>query len=152
MTKRKSNSSTALLDAPVLSTSRAFQVIFCDTPGPRPDGLNLWVDIEINLDNRTALFHCMDKEVVGSHRNRMVTFRADHTCRLNFTNVAVFDISSVDLNMNKQIVMHIQDNRRNISTDYTLTMVGDIEEDRMGVEPVATGTPRLLAGPHIVVP
>ncbi len=151
MTKRKSDSSTTLLDSPV-STMRALQVIFCDRPGPRPDGFNLWVDIEINLANRTALFHCLDREVVGSHRTRMVTFRADHACRISFTNRDVFDVSLVDLKMNEQKALHIQDNRKNIFTDYTLALEEDVVQDSMGVEPSMTATPRSLAGPHIVVP
>jgi hypothetical protein len=150
MNKRKSDSATTVLDAPLSTNTIPLQVEFCDRLGPRPDGSNLWVDIEINLPERKALFHCAPKERVGTHKKRMVTYRADHACRLGFTKPDVFGMPGVDLAVNKQKQMPIHDTTNNVDATYTVDVTKPADMV-VAARPTIVSAD-VMAGPHIFVP
>lgn len=122
--------------------------IVVNRPAPKPDGKNLWIDIDINLIKSTALIHSQQEESVGTHKQRTVTFRADHDCMLKFSNPAVFNLLSVPLSANKQTVLKVRDETKKVDTFYEVyagTEIGSAVESFTAI-PVAKG------GPHIVVP
>jgi len=128
--------------------------IVVDRPAPKPDGMNLWIDLDINLSKSTALIHSRAEEFVGTHKDRKVTFRADHDCWLSFTNPDVFDLKSVNLTSPVQltefvqVVLPIKDTTTNATTYYEIYIGAPPLE---AVEPMQeTVVPR--GGPHIVVP
>jgi hypothetical protein len=70
---------------PTITLTKLAEVVV-NRPAPKPDGKNLWIDIDINLIKSTALIHSQQSESVGAHKKRTVTFRADHDCLLKFSN------------------------------------------------------------------
>ena len=122
--------------------------IVVDRPAPKPDGKNLWIDIDVNLIKSTALIHSQEEESVGTHKQRTVTFRADHDCTLAFSNKKVFDRASVPLTAYTQVILPVKDTTTNVETFY------DIYIGTSLVEGAATRQNDLLPnnGPHIVVP
>ena len=115
-------------------------------PAPKPDGKNLWIEIDIDLKKGTALFHCQDEEHAGSHQQRRVTFRADQDCLLTFNNQAVFDRKLAQMFAHKEVPLSIGDDLGHppkiVETDYivyTMTLatenVGTTAETKKEVDP-----------------
>jgi len=122
--------------------------IVVDRPAPKPDGKNLWIDIDVNLIKYTALIHSQEEESVGTHKQRTVTFRADHDCMLSFSNKKVFDRDSVPLTAYTQVILPVKDTTTKVETFYDIYMGTSLVE---GAEPKQNDLlPR--NGPHIVVP
>jgi len=122
--------------------------IVVNRPAPRPDGKNLWIDIDVNLSKSTALIHSQEAESVGTGRQRMVTFRADHDCLMRFSNPAVFNLGSIPLNANKQTVLPVKDEIAKVETFYDVYVGTEIGG---AAEPLTEGV-AAKGGPHIVVP
>jgi hypothetical protein len=135
------------MDANVYAPAQnKLEIIFSNRPVPKPDGKNIWIDIDINLAKLTALFHCQHPEHVGNHKKRMVTYRADHDCVLRFTKPEVFNMEWVQLIAYKDVVLRVNDETANAETSY---------EIYTGTATPAEGTRMVtysLTGPHIVVP
>jgi len=131
------------VSAPTLTK---LEVIFTNQPAPRPDGKNLWIDVDVNLKKLTALFHCQPTEHVGSHSKRTVTYRADHDCVLRFSDRVVFDRDSVQLIANKEIALSVADGINNVQTNYEIWSGTGNVMDVM----IPLSAPR--TNPHIVVP
>jgi hypothetical protein len=148
MTPVKSGNFATLLDAPVsVSTANKLKIIFSGIPASTQNG-NLWIDIDVNLVKGTALFHCLEKESVGDHPNRKVTYRANQTCRLRFSDKRVFNREYVDLTVNKKELV-IDDDTHQVDANYEIegkgvTVTAVAEEMMSGISP--------FGGPHIVVP
>jgi hypothetical protein len=80
---------TVMDEKSTTSTSDAYQTnTIGKDPAPRLDGKNL--HLEIQVSDTGATVPCLEEEHVGSHANRMVTFRADRDCTLVFGNNEVF--------------------------------------------------------------
>lgn len=129
-------------------TATKLTKILVNRPAPRPDGKNLWIDIDINPTKSTALIHSQDEESVGKHKARKVTFRADYDCVIVFSNEAVFGVKSVPLSAYEQTVLEIKDTASKIETFFDIftgTTLADVTE-AMQQEVL----PR--SGPKIVVP
>lgn len=58
------------------------------TPAPKPDGLNLFLKIDVHNDKATI--HCSPVEHAGSHHHRKLVFQADKNCNLQFSNPSIF--------------------------------------------------------------
>ena len=121
--------------------------ILVQRDAPRPDGKNLWIDIDINGSKSTALMHCQAEEHVGAHTPRMVTFRADQDCVLFFSNPAFFGRDFEPLKAYAQDTLQV------------ITSKGDTSYDvYIGASPadITAAMPKQMAtrsgGPHIVVP
>jgi len=131
---------------PVLAPALTkLEVIFTNRPAERPDGKNLWIDIDVKLTKLTALFHCRPPEHVGVHSPRKVTYRADHDCVLRFTDPAVFNCDCVQLIAHEEKVLPVTD-VNNVQTNYEMWS---------GIGKVTEATPPLSeprTNPHIVVP
>jgi hypothetical protein len=123
-------------------------LIFVNRPAPKPDGKNLWIDIDVNLSKSTALIHSEEKELVGTHKQRTVTFRADHDCLLRFSNPAVFNMKSIALTAYSQTVLPLKDETKKVDTSYEV-YVGT--ESGSAMESFSEGVV-VKGGPHIVVP
>ncbi|MBZ5683661.1 MAG: hypothetical protein LAP86_01385 [Acidobacteriia bacterium] len=121
--------------------------IVVNRPAPKPDGKNLWIDIDINLSKSTALIHSQQEESVGTHKQRTVTFRADHDCSLRFSNPAVFNRGSISLIAYRQTALEVRDEIRQVETSYEVYVGTEIEGGAELVSGVAA-----MGGPHIVVP
>ena len=149
MTPVKSGSSATLLDAPVsVSTANKLKIIFSGIPAPTQNG-NLWIDIDVNLDKATALFHCQERESVGTHKNRKVTYRANQPCRLIFSDKRVFNREWVDLTANKEELV-VDDGTNKVGANYEIDAHG-VPVTIAVIEEIMTGV-SVLGGPHIVVP
>jgi hypothetical protein len=131
---------------PVLApTLTKLEVIFTNRPAERPDGKNLWIDIDVNLTKLTALFHCQPPEHVGVHSPRKVTYRVDHDCVLRFTDRAVFNSDCVQMIAYKEKVLPVTD-VNNVQTNYEMwSGTGNVTE-------VTTTLSQPRTNPHIVVP
>lgn len=131
---------------PVLApTLTKLEVIFTNKPAPRPDGKNLWIDIDVNLTKLTALFHCQAPEHVGGHSERKVTYRADHDCVLGFTGRALFNRDYVQLIAHKEMVLPVAD-VNNVQANYEMwSGTGNVMD-------VVTPLSEPRTNPHIVVP
>lgn len=129
-------------------TATKLSKIVVNRPAPKPDGKNLWIDIDINPSKSTALIHSQDRELVGTHKQRTVTFRADYDCLLVFSKEDVFDRKSVHLIAHKDEVLHVKDSTSKMETFYDIFIGAFLTEgvETMHKEVVA------LNGPHIVVP
>lgn len=138
----------------IVSTAIAtqLQIIFSRNPAPKPDGLNLWIDIDLNLTKSTALFHCQEKEVVGTNPNRKVTYRADHDCRLTFTSEAVFNKPYVDLKAHKEKSLDIRNDTSKVEANYVIGPMGVTTVIAPEAEGSVTALTAARSGPHIVVP
>jgi hypothetical protein len=94
-------------------------------PAPRPDGKNLWIEIDIDLNQAIALFQCQDEEHVRDNSPRSVTFRADQDCLLTFTNQGVFNCGLVQLFAHQEKTLPVKDDGGKISETfynvYTMT-------------------------------
>ena len=134
------------------STATQLQIIFTGKPAPTPDGLNLWIDIDLNLTKFTALFHCQEKEVVGTNPNRNVTYRADHDCRLTFSSDKVFDKPHVDLNAHEEKSLGIRDGTSKVGANYRIGPKGITTVVAMEAKESAPPVTTVRGGPHIVVP
>jgi len=135
------------MEAPVLDRPEIFAglekgkekrliTVITGEPAPRPDGKNLFVRIVI--DPETATFHCQEEEHMGNHEGRFVTFQANATCTLHFTNPDVFDMNKVDLTKNQPKPLH--NKKRLKETGYYVT----VNKAQMEI--------MLLGEPKIVVP
>ena len=127
--------------------------IVVNRPAPKPDGKNLWIDIDINLSKSTALIHSQQEESVGMHKQRTVTFRADHDCMLKFSNPVVFNkgpipVGSIPLIAYTQTVLEVRDEIRQVETSYEVYAGTEIE----GAAELLSGGVAARGGPHIVVP
>jgi hypothetical protein len=127
--------------------------IVVNRPAPRPDGKNLWIDIDINLTKSTALIHSQQEESVGMHKQRTVTFRADHDCWLKFSNPTVFNkgskpLGSIQLIAYTQTPLDVKDETTNVGTFYEVYVGTEIE----GAAELISGGVAARGGPHIVVP
>lgn len=132
---------------PTITLTKLAEIVV-NRPAPKPDGKNLWIDIDINMSKLTALIHSREEESVGTGTQRSVTFRADHDCLLKFSNLAVFNVASVPLIKNKQTVLKVKDDTTKVDTFYEVyagTEVGRAAES-------FTAAPVAMGGPHIVVP
>jgi hypothetical protein len=135
------------MDANVYAPAQnKLEIVFTNKPVPKPDGKNLWIDIDVNLTKLTALFHCQVPEHVGIHKKRKVTYRADHDCVLRFTNPAVFNREWIQLIAYKEVALDVKDEAVNVETAYEIYTGTAIQAE--GLKAV----PYLLTGPHIVVP
>ena len=126
--------------------------IVVNRPAPKPDGKNLWIDIDINLSKSTALIHSQQEESVGLHKQRTVTFRADHDCSLKFSNPAVFNkgpmpVGSIPLIAYTQTSLEVKDETTKVDTFYEVYVGTEIEGAAELLSDVAA-----RGGPHIVVP
>ncbi len=121
--------------------------IVVNRPAPKPDGKNLWIDIDINLGKSTALIHSRQEESVGLHKQRTVTFRADHDCLLKFSNPTVFNKGSIPLIAYRQTSLEVRDEIRQVETSYEVYVGTEIE----GAAELLSGV-AAMGGPHIVVP
>ena len=121
--------------------------ILVNRPAPKPDGKNLWIDIDINLSKSTALIHSQPEESVGMHKQRTVTFRADHDCWLKFNNPAVFNVGSIPLIAYRQTALEVSDQAKQVETSYEVYVGTEIE----GAAELLGGV-SAKGGPHIVVP
>jgi hypothetical protein len=122
--------------------------IVVNRPAPKPDGRNLWIDIDINLSKSTALIHSQQEESVGTHKQRTVTFRADHDCLLKFSNPAVFNKGSIPLIAYRQTALEVRDETKQVETFYEVYVGTEIE----GAAELLSGGVAARGGPHIVVP
>jgi hypothetical protein len=127
--------------------------IVVNRPAPKPDGKNLWIDIDINLSKSTALIHSQQEESVGTHKQRTVTFRADHDCLLKFGNPTMFhkegtSVGSISLIAYTQTALQVRDETAKVDTFYEVYVGTEIEG---GAELISGGV-AVRGGPHIVVP
>lgn len=122
--------------------------IVVNRPAPKPDGKNLWIDIDINLSKSTALIHSQQEESVGMHKQRTVTFRADHDCLLKFSKPAVFNMKSIPLIAYRQTALEVKDEATKVDTFYEVYVGTEIE----GAAELLSGGVAARGGPHIVVP
>jgi len=149
MTSAKSRRSAAVMDAPVATpTLNRLTMSFCDKPAPTSDGQNLWVEIDVNLRESTALFHCQEREVVGTHKNRKVTYRADQNCQLRFSDDRVFKRDRVNLTAHQQEVLKVDDATSGVGASYSIYAETTPASTTTAASPVIA----VLGGPHIVVP
>lgn len=126
-------------------TLTKLEVIFSKTLAPRPDGKNLWVDIDVNLTQLTALFHCCTQEHVGDHSKRTVTFRADHDCVLQFTKRSVFNLDWVQLTAYNEVILGVADAVKTVDANYEIWSGTGNAVD-------ALNDIAARSGPHIFVP
>jgi hypothetical protein len=129
-------------------TATKLTKILVNRPAPRPDGKNLWIDIDINPTKSTALIHSQQEETVGTHKARKVTFRADYDCVIVFSNEAVFGMKSVPLSAYEQTVLEIRDTIAKTETFFEIFTGATLAEatETMPQEMIARN------GPKIVVP
>ena len=132
---------------PTITLTKLAEIVV-NRPAPKPDGKNLWIDIDINMSKLTVLIHSREEESVGTHKQRSVTFRADHECLLKFNNSAVFNLASVPLIKNKQTVLQVADDATTVDTFYEVYAGTEIGSAAKSLRQ----TPSVLGGPHIVVP
>ena len=129
-------------------TATKLTKILVNRPAPRPDGKNLWIDIDINPTKSTALIHSQQEESVGTHKARKVTFRADYDCLIVFSNEAVFGVKSVPLSAYEQTALEIKDTVSKTETFFDIftgtTLADATEVMQQEVLP--------RNGPKIVVP
>jgi hypothetical protein len=143
----KSSVAEPILDASIpTSTLKKLEVAFSNEAAQKPDKLNLWIGIDINLDNGTALFHCKPPESVGTHKKRKVTYCATENCLLKFVGGPVFTENPVPLIKNTKRDVKVNDEASDKQANYEVYVQATEIEESMG--PVAY----LLTGPHIVVP
>jgi hypothetical protein len=126
--------------------------ITVDRPAPRPDGKNLWIDIDVNLSKWTALVHSCEEESAGAHKERTVTFRADHDCHLRFTNRDVFGRESVKLIAYTQVILPIKDTATHVTTFYEIHISASGAQSELEPEVIQQNVATVRGGPHIVVP
>ena len=117
-------------------------IITTGEAAPRPDGKNLLMKIDIDLDHATATFHGQISEHVGTHKPRKVTFRADKNCMLEFDNVAVFQTKFVQLTATKPKTLEVA-NTQKVETGYRIPAPTAI---------VAKLAASVMNAPKIVVP
>jgi hypothetical protein len=122
-------------------------------PAPKPDEKNLWIEIDIDLKNASALFHCQLEEHVGSHKQRKVTFRADQDCLLRFTNQVPFSRELVQLYAHTEQPLSVKDEigsaRKTVETFYDIYIMTTPTES---VTKTAETQPGPKKPPVIVVP
>ena len=133
-------------------TATQLQIIFSRSSAPKPDGLNLRIEIDLNLTKSTALFHCQEREVVGTNPNRKVTYHADHDCRLTFTNEAVFNRRYVDLKAHKETSLDILNSTSRVEANYVIGPMGVAPVTVTEADGSLTALTAARSGPHIVVP
>ena len=132
---------------PVLAPAlNKLEVTFSNSPAPRPDGENMWVDIDVDLTRLTALFHCCAEEHVGDHSRRTVTFRADHDCVLRFTQRSVFNLDWVHLTAYNEVILGVAETVQKINANY------EIWSGTSATKDVAQTVAAPQTGPHIFVP
>ena len=81
------------------------------------------------------------------HKQRTVTFRADHDCLLKFSNPTVFNKGSIPLIAYRQTSLEVRDEIRQVETSYEVYVGTEIE----GAAELLSGV-AAMGGPHIVVP
>jgi hypothetical protein len=104
--------------------------------------------LEIEVGENTAYVYCQEKEHVGNHRNRKVTFRADKACTLEFPDGdKVFEQKNkkLELNEGEEKTLFIKDKVEQNGEVSTLCMVRPKDDTR--VPPTEHRSP-----PRIVVP
>jgi hypothetical protein len=122
-------------------------------PAPRPDKKNLWIEIDIDLNNEIALFNCTDEEHVLDHKPRSVTFRADQDCLLVFSNQAVFGCEVVQLFAHKEKVLFVNNNvGKNVETLYAIDIMRASEGVAKATKMKKTEKIVVKRPPVIVVP
>ena len=132
----------------VTATLTKLAVIIDNQPAPKPDGKNLWIDIDVNLSKLTALVHSQMREAVGTHKRRKVTFRADHDCVLVFSNKAVFDVESVQLIAYKEVTLQIKDATTKVETFYEIYIGATLMQGAEAMQKEMLS----FSGPQIYVP
>ena len=104
--------------------------------------------LEIDVGDEMAYVHCQEKEHVGEHRNRKVTFRANRDCTLEFDRGdEVFKNKEKELELKggKEETLFIEDNVEQNGKVSTLCAVRPKDDTR--VPPMEHKSP-----PRIVVP
>src|SRR5215469_6121006 len=143
----KSSVAEPILDASIpTSTLKKLEVTFSNEAAQKPDKLNLWIGIDINLDKGTALFHCKPPEFVGTHKKRKVTYRASENCLLKFVGGPVFTENPIQLVQNAEREVKVNDETSKKQANYEVYALAKELGESLG--PV----PYILTGPHIVVP
>jgi hypothetical protein len=120
--------------------------VLSNTSAPRHDGKNLFIQIDVRLDD--AVLYCQEPEHVGTHIQRHVLFCANKHCWLIFTNKSVFIEEYLELTKGEEVPAHVADSTKDVGTDCVIRV--SPTKPAKAAKKIAIAVP--LHGPVIVVP